>query len=453
MRPEPRATPLRRLQLTLLAAAAAAGAIMAGVYGRLTGYPNLIAFDMGGTTAKMCLIEDGQPGLTNEFEVDRIRLKPGSGLPVLIPAIELIEIGAGGGSIARADQLGLLKVGPESAGADPGPACYGRGGTEPTVTDANLVLGYLDPGYFLGGALALDRAAAEAALRDRLAGPLGLDPIQAAWGIYQVVNENMATAARIHIAERGFDPRRYTLIAFGGAGPLHAEPVARRLGLPTVICPLAAGVASAFGLLVAPKRADRVAGYVARLEQVDWGTVNRILADLAEEGRELLRQTGLTDDRIAIERTADLRYVGQGYEVAVPLPDGDLSAASRPAIEEAFIRVYEQLYGRSLPGGRLEALNWRIAAVERTERRQPLDLTAVVGAGGPRLKGYRPAIWDDSGRPVDTAVYDRYALRPGDRYAGPAIVEERESTVIVSPESSFRIDDHLNLLIEIGGDR
>jgi len=185
---------------------------------------------------------------------------------------------------------------------------------------------------------------------------------------------------------------------------------------------------------------------------VDWATVNRILADLAEEGRELLRQTGLTDDRIAIERTADLRYIGQGYEVAVPLSDDELSAASRPAIEQAFVRVYEQLYGRSLPDGRLEALNWRIAAVERAERRQPLDLTAVIGAGGPPFKRYRPAIWDDSGRPVETAVYDRYALRPGDRFAGPAIVEERESTVIVSPESSFRIDDHLNLIVEIGGD-
>ena len=309
-----------RFPVRLLESGPAAGAIAAAEAGMRSGHRDLLSFDMGGTTAKLCVIDDGQPLKTHEFEVDRVyRFRKGSGLPVRIPVIDMIEIGAGGGSIARIDSLGLLKVGPDSSGADPGPVCYGQGGTQPTVTDADLVLGYLDANYFLGGKMKLDLDGARKAL-ERFGKPLKMTAEQVAWGIHQIVNENMANAARAHLGERGKDPRRMPMYAFGGAGPVHGYRVAEILRLPALISPFGAGVGSTFGLLAAPLAFDFVRSAYSRLDQLDWQFANGLLDEMAEEGRKVLQSSGLSSNEITYQRTADVRYVGQGHEVSVALP-------------------------------------------------------------------------------------------------------------------------------------
>jgi N-methylhydantoinase A len=437
-----------RFPVRLLESGPAAGALAAAYVGVRAGYPDLLSFDMGGTTAKLCAVEDGQPLVAHEFEADRVyRFRRGSGLPIRIPVIDMIEIGAGGGSIARVDTLGLLRVGPDSAGAEPGPACYGRGGTEPTVTDADLVLGYLDPGYFLGGAMTLDVEAA----RRALAGPaarLGLSVAQAAWGIHQSVNEAMANAARAHLGERGKDPRRMPLFAFGGAGPVHGYRVAEILHLPALIAPLGAGVGSTLGLLVAPLAFDFVRSAYGVLDDLDWPFANALLDEMAAEGRAVLERSGLAAAEITYQRSADMRYTGQGHEVSVPLPDGVLTDASRPAIVAAFERVYRARYGRAGPDVPLEVINWRLVA---TGPRPALDLRltgAVAGTAAPARKGARKAWFPEHGGYVETPVYDRYALAPGATLDGPAIVEERESTLIIGPRGQAWVDRHHNVLVE-----
>ncbi|HBY46042.1 MAG TPA: methylhydantoinase, partial [Chloroflexi bacterium] len=316
----------RTFPIRLIESGPAAGALAAAEYGRLSGMSDVLSFDMGGTTAKACLIDAGRPLTTSDFEVSRVyRFKKGSGLPIKVPVIEMIEIGAGGGSIARIDALGLLKVGPDSAGSDPGPACYGRGGTAPTVTDADLVLGYLDPAFFLGGRMTLDVNEASAAIERDIADPLGIDVLQAAWGIHQVVNENMANAARIHAIERGKDPRAYPIFAFGGAGPVHAWRVSRILQSPRLIVPLGAGVTSTVGFLVAPLAFDFVRSWYGRLDALDWPRVNDLLAEMEEEGRRILGEADVAAADITVTRVADLRYAGQGHEISVPLPPGTLT--------------------------------------------------------------------------------------------------------------------------------
>jgi N-methylhydantoinase A len=306
-----------RFPVRLLESGPAAGALAAAFYSRATDFSEVLSFDMGGTTAKACLIEGGEPLRSNEFEVARVyRFKKGSGLPVKVSVIEMIEIGAGGGSIASIGALGLPKVGPRSAGSDPGPACYGRGGSEPTVTDADLTLGYLDPDFFLGGKMQLDREAALRAMQ-KIARPLGLDTVEAAWGIHHVVNENMANAARVHAVERGKDPRAYPLFAFGGAGPVHGYRVARALGLTGFIAPLGAGVTSAFGFLCAPLSFDFVRSLYGRLHDLDWSELNAALDEMEEEGRGLLRASGAADTDVGVRRLCEMRYVGQGHEVTV----------------------------------------------------------------------------------------------------------------------------------------
>src|SRR5881409_808133 len=286
----------RRFPIRLLESGPAAGAIAAARAARDRGESRLLSFDMGGTTAKACVIDDGAPLVAREFEVARAdRFKKGSGMPVRVPVIEMIEIGAGGGSIARVDRMGLLKVGPDSAGADPGPACYNLGGRLPTVTDADLLLGYLDAEFFLGGRMRLDREAARRAIQEHVASPLGLDVIAAAWGIHRVVNENMAAAARIHGIERGRDLRSYPLFAFGGAGPVHCWQVARVLRVPRILLPVGAGAISAYGLLAAPLAFDFVRTGRERLDTADWPTLNRLFAEMESEGRALLAQAGISD--------------------------------------------------------------------------------------------------------------------------------------------------------------
>jgi N-methylhydantoinase A len=434
-----------RFPLRLLESGPAGGALASAYYGQLAGVLDLLAFDMGGTTAKLCVVEDGQPLTSTEFEVDRkYRFKKGSGLPVKVPVVDLIEIGAGGGSIARVDSLGLLKVGPESAGADPGPACYGRGGTQPTVTDADLLLGYLDPGFFLGGRMTLDRAAAERAIQARIAEPLGMSATRAAWGIHQLVNEGMAGAARVHAIERGKDPRGLPLFAFGGAGPGHAFGVAHILHSPRVIVPFGAGVTAAIGFLTAPLAFDFVRSLLTELEGVDWSHINQLLDDMAAQGDAILARSGVPFEERHITRQADMRYAGQGHEIRIDLPDAPLGPHSLPSIRDNFERVYRALFGRTGPDVPLEAVSWRLIA---SGPKPSVKLNAPSLVSGASLKGTRPVYfpeWDEH-RPVP--VYDRYLLAPGAAFEGPAIVEERESTTVIGPQARVEVDESRNLSV------
>jgi N-methylhydantoinase A len=439
-----------RFPIRLLESGPAAGALAAASYGAVCGYSDLLSFDMGGTTAKFCVIDQGQPLIAYEFEVDRrYRFKKGSGLPIKAAVIEMIEIGAGGGSIAHIDSLGLLKVGPESAGAEPGPVCYGRGGTEPTVTDADLVLGYLDPDYFLGGRLKLDLAAARQAIKERIADRSGISVEEAAWGIHQIVNENMANAARIHTLERGKDPRRFPVFAFGGAGPVHGFRIARALGSPTLIVPFGAGVTSAVGFLTAPLAFDFVRSWPGRLDHLDWVKANQLLSEMEAEGQALLEASGVPTSQMIHRREADLRYVGQGYEIRVPLPSGELDSNSVATITAAFEEVYRRLYERLSQSVPIEIINWRVISSGPTPQiRLHAPTTEQEAAAHSALKGYRKAYFPELGGYHDTPVYDRYRLVPGERFMGPAIIEEHESTTIVGPDGHCHIDEQWNLLIE-----
>jgi N-methylhydantoinase A len=405
----------------------------------------VLAFDMGGTTAKVCLIDDGEPQITREFEVARVwRFKRGSGLPLLVPVVELIEIGAGGGSIARVDRMGLPKVGPDSAGSEPGPACYGRGGDRPTVTDANLLLGYLDAGYFLGGAMPLDRAAAEAAIHRHVAGPLGMSATEAAWGIHAIVTENMANAALMHAVERGKEAAQYDLYAFGGAAPMHVGTLADRLGVARVIVPPGAGVRSCFGFLASPLAFEVARSHGARIETADLGEISLLLDALEAEARAPLALAGVDAATVLVRRFVEMRYRGQGYEIEVPAPPGRPDAAWLDALIAAFEEVYRAWYRHVPRGLPMEAVTWRL----RAQSPAP-SLPAPRRPAGrrPSPKGERP-IWSPSARGFDTVpVWDRYALGPGFRTAGPAVIEEIESTLVVTPAFEATVDDGLNVVL------
>ncbi len=447
------ATPVtaKRVPIRLVESGPAAGALAAARMARELGEPKLLSFDMGGTTAKACVIDKGEPLLAREFEVARAdRFKKGSGLPVRVPCIEMIEIGAGGGSLARVDRMGLLKVGPDSAGADPGPACYASGGQVPTVTDADLLLGYLDPGFFLGGRMRLDVEAGRRAVEEKVARPMGLTTTEAAWGIHRVVNENMAAAARVHGIERGKDLRAYPLFAFGGAGPVHAWQVGRILKVPRVLVPFGAGAMSAYGLLAAPLAFDFVRTATQRLDAADWGQINGLFGEMEEEGRAVLRRAEVEATDITIRRTAEMRYTGQGHEVEVEVPAGTLSPASLATITTNFEAAYRALYSRTPMGVPIEALNFRVVVSG------PVPEISVSGpkSGAPAArvslapKSTREAYFPEARGYVDTPVYDRYALQPGAAFQGPAIIEERESTTVAAPGARVRIDDRLTLIME-----
>ncbi len=432
--------------IRLLESGPAGGALAAALLGARAGHADLLAFDMGGTTAKACLIESGRPGTAPLLEAGREhRFKKGSGLPIKAPTVDMIEIGAGGGSVAYLDAVGLLRVGPHSAGASPGPACYGRGGTQPTVTDANLVLGYYDPAFFLGGTMALDVAAARAALA-RVAKPLGLSVEAAAWGIHRIVVEAMADAARVYLVERGRDPRHYAIVGFGGAGPAHAAEVARALGAAELVVPPASGAASALGFLAAAPSASRMRSLPMRLHPgIELEPVQTVLAALEAEARAELAVGGATDS-IQIECTADMRLAGQMHEIQVLLPNGELDAAALPAITAAFEAVYAARYAALQPGATLEAVSFRVTA---TGPAPVLALGAQGGTDTTARKGTRRAWFGDSFQ--EATVYNRYALQPGATIPGPAIVEEREATTVVHPGDTLTVDNTGNLRIAIGG--
>ncbi|HYI13915.1 MAG TPA: hydantoinase/oxoprolinase family protein, partial [Thermomicrobiales bacterium] len=390
----------------------------------------------------------GKPELAHRLEVARVRrFMAGSGLPVVAPVVDLIEIGAGGGSIARRDELGLLKVGPDSVGADPGPACYGLGGNQPTVSDANLILGYLNPDYFLGGSIPL-RADRAQEVVGRLGDELGLSVEDTAWGIHRVVNENMAAAARVHIIERNRDPRALTTIAFGGAGPAHAVAVARILGSPTVIFPPGAGVASAFGALVAPLSFTAGRTLMTRLDRANWDEIGAMYAAMRDEAIRELAQAGVDPTAIQTRRWAEMRLEGQYHEINVDLPDGPLGPTSVASIQTAFDAAYSKQYGRVLEGLPIEALHWRMSATGPDQQVRLRRHESGESDARPAIKGRR-SVWFPGGY-RETDIYERDHLKPGMTFDGPAIVEEREATSVIWPGDRATVDEYLAIIVRIG---
>lgn len=435
------------LAVQLIESGPAGGVMAAAFLGGRRGLRDLISFDMGGTTAKVSLIQGGAPLHVPEMEVARVaRLKRGSGLPLKLPTIEITEIGTGGGSIGHPDSLGLLKVGPQSAGADPGPACYGKG-VEATVTDADLHLGYLNPAYFLGGAMPLFPERADAALA-QLGASLGIDTEQCARGIFDIVNHQMALAIRTNVVERGHDPRAFTLVAFGGAGPVHAYEVARILGIRRLLCPPAAGVASALGFLVSPFSVDLSRTLVGRVGNLHWDQVQSRFADMEAQATELLHRAGADPATMTIQRRVDMRYAGQGYEVPVALPDGALVATIEPQLRAAFDLAYERRYGGHLDDSPIETLHWRLTA---TIERDAFDISFPLESSEEAARGRRQVYFPEIEDYAQTIAYDRYRLAPGTRGDGPALIEERESTIVIGPGATWEVDDLANVIISLPG--
>ena len=472
----------REYPVNIIESGPAAGVLACRATGARERLSHVITFDMGGTTAKVGVIDDGEPAITSTFEVDGVNLRKWSGLPLDVPAVELVEIGAGGGSIAST-RLGLVAVGPESAGAEPGPMCYGRGGGRATLTDANLVLGYLDPDSFAGGQIRIDRGAAERATREQIGDPLGLDLAAAAWGVHRIANANMERALRSMSIERGRDPRDYALVAFGGAGPLHACELARALGIPRVIVPRGAGVASAIGLLEAERNLTVSLTRTIGLDRPEAASeLAGLFAGLEERARELIGES--TGRAIAWQRHAHLRYAGQGFELRVAIPDGPIDDAFPARAREAFDSRYEAEYGYAQRDEPAEGTDWfltggpdgdpspvpasgstgdpgRGARADREDADSDPPRSGAAGEGGRGAGSASPApigtvtAWlaDASGGSggtwADWPVFARDGLRPDDRLAGPAIVAERESTTLLPAGDTARVSGEGNLLIDV----
>ena len=426
-------------------------AVIAGqYYGKHFNIPEMFCFDMGGTTAKSCLIQKGVAGVVPTFEVGRVqRFMKGSGLTIQVPVVDLMEIGAGGGSIAKISKLGTLQVGPESSGAAPGPICYGRGGTGPCVTDADLLLGYLDENYFLGGEMKLDKEGAKRGVEEKIAKPLGVSFIQAVWGIHDLINETMAAAAKTHIAEKGGNPKIVTISAFGGAGPVHAYGLAKKLGAPRMLIPPNAGVGSAMGFFTAPRAFDLLRSHKVSLSGSDFQEIEHIFRGLEGDAGKILKKEA-ADDVIRYERSLDMRFVGQGSEVNVPIQTGDFKEFKREEIRRLFDDIYEKLYGRTYPESEVEFINFKVRAslperllqLPKLEKKQGQTLDLAV-------KGQRLAYSPIAREFIPYTVYDRYKLSPGDEFQGPAIIEEKESTLIVGEDAHVSTDDFGFLWIDL----
>jgi N-methylhydantoinase A len=428
-----------RFPVRLVESGPAGGAIFAVHIARQCGLGKVLSYDMGGTTAKICLIDEFQPQTSRAFEVARVyRFKKGSGLPLRIPVIEMVEIGAGGGSIARVDPLKRITVGPDSAGADPGPACYGRGGALPSVTDADLLLGRIDPAGFSGGRMALDRVASEAAMRREVGDKLDLALEVAALGVSEIVDENMANAARVHAIESGKDARGRTLVAFGGAAPLHAARMADKLGLDRVLVPSNAGVGSAVGFLRAPIAYEIVRSQLQRLDNFDAETANATLAAMHDEAAAIVRR-GAPGAALAETRSALMRYRGQGHEIAVPLAPKTYRAEDAGEIQAAFEAAYRRLYSRVIPGVEVEVLSWvvLVAGPAPVEAEAPPAVPTAFPASEARR---RPVFDPESAEFVDVAIYERPTLSPGATLKGPAVIVEDETSTVISRNFDARID-------------
>ena len=427
-----------RFPVRLVESGPAGGAIFAACIARQNKLDHVVSFDMGGTTAKICLIDKAKPQTARAFEVARIyRFLKGSGLPLRIPVIEMVEIGAGGGSIARVDTLGRIAVGPESAGSEPGPVCYGRGGNEPTVTDADVILGRIDPATFSGGKLSLDAAAAKRAVTEQIGSALSLATEHAALGISEIVDENMSNAARVHAIESGKDLRTRTLIAFGGAAPLHAARVAEKLGIARVLIPANAGVGSAVGFLRAPVGYEVVRSRLMRLESFDAGAANRLIAEMRAEAAAIVRRAA-PGARLVEQRSAFMRYRGQGHEIGVQLPARKFTAADRTAIKKLFEAAYGRLYSRAIPGVEIEILSWVVSL--SAPARGTLATAARKRPSKAKPRAWRPVFQPGSGEFQDVPIYWRGDLAPGARIKGPAVIAEDETSTVVSPLFDASVD-------------
>ncbi len=436
----------RRFPVRLLESGPAGGAIFASQIAASLGESKVLSFDMGGTTAKICLIEKYQPETSRLFEVDRAaRFLKGSGLPVRIPVIEMVEIGAGGGSIARVDALKRVTVGPESASSEPGPACYGRGGEHPTVTDADVALGKIDPDGFAGGTIRLSPELSRQALLHDIGKPLGLSAETAAYAVQEIVCENMASAARVHAVERGAVVAQHTLIAFGGAAPLHAARVAERIGASRVIVPSNAGVGSAVGFLAAPIAYELVRSHHVRLDDFDSGAVSDLLHEIASEARALV-EPGARGALVHERRTAFMRYVGQGHEIAVELPHRRLTEADSESLRKAFEKDYAALFERSIPDAAIEILSWSVLAT--TEPRNPARIAEVTRKPAGKASGHRQFFDGRTGAAIDVPLYRREQLPPGATVAGPAVIAEDETSTFISASFEAHIDSAGSIVME-----
>ena len=436
----------RRFPVRLVESGPAAGAILASCIALECGLERVLSFDMGGTTAKICLIDQGQPQTARAFEVARAyRFLKGSGLPLRIPVIEMVEIGAGGGSIARADALKRVAIGPDSAGAAPGPACYGGGGQAATVTDADLALGRIDPSAFAGGSLALDVSAATAAIDRSIGKPLALTTYLAAFTIGEMVDENMASAARVHAVERGKSLDERTLVAFGGAAPLHATRVAEKLGIKRIVVPTSAGVGSAVGMLSAPVAYEVARSLYQRVGQLDAGLVNAHFAAMQEEASAVVKENA--GGRPLLEsRTAYMRYIGQGHEIAVPVEARPLELADRQHLQEAFEREYRAQFGRIIPDLEAEVLSWALCVSTRVE--PPARVAPLQERSRPAPSGRRRVFDPGSGDFLESTVFRRADIVPGARIAGPALIVEDETTTVVAPNFEVTVNAVGYLVLE-----
>jgi N-methylhydantoinase A len=433
----------KRVPVQVVESGPAAGVEAATFFAKLLSIDRLLAFDMGGTTAKLCVVSHGRASRTREYEVDRVhRFKAGSGLPVSVPVYDLLELGSGGGSIARVNSLGLLQVGPQSAGSEPGPACYGRGGENPTVTDADLVLGYLSAGYFLGGDMKLDPDAAKRAIETRVARPAGLNLARAAAGMHDIVNETMASAARMYVTEKAMAPSELTLFASGGAGPVHAVELARKLGCPKVIVPPFSGVLSSLGLLTAPIAFERARSVRKALAEIDLARLEDSFRSLEREACALLPEP----EKATIERTADVRYHGQDYSLEISFAEKPDSAGVRELWQSRFVAAYRELYGKVDDDNAIELASIRVYARQTA----PAPIIPSPAAGKPAAaKGKREVYFSALQAYVSTPVYERDALTMGQVIAGPAIVEERISTTVIGPGDRLSVGAAGVLVIEL----
>jgi N-methylhydantoinase A len=431
----------REMPARLITSGPAGGALAVQQIGKATGRASLLGIDMGGTSTDISLIHRGEVRMTTEGGI--------GGYPVKLPMIEINTIGAGGGSLAWLDEWGGLHVGPRSAGADPGPVAYGRGGTDPTVTDANLVLGRLHPDRFLGGEMHLDVDAARRAVTERVATRLGLSCERAAAGILRIANANMERALRVSSAERGYDPRELTLVAFGGAGPLHAAELARAVGIPAVLVPETPGVFSALGLVMADIRHDLVRTHLVRTDELPAERLAALLAELDGQGNEALARDGVEPGRRVLQRTADLRYVGQAYEVNVPVPAGPAGPDTPGELARRFHEEHQRLYAHRHPGHPVEIVSLRLTAIGLTAAPplRPREATRSV----PPVRERRPVYFDEEDGWVDCPIYQRADLAPGAELTGPAIVEQMDSTTVIHARQRTVVDGLGNLVISAGG--
>ncbi len=430
----------------------AAGVIAAAHLGRLAGYKKIISFDMGGTTAKASLIERGEPRVSTEYEVGgavhvTYTMQTGTrgGFPIRVPVIDLAEVGAGGGSIAWIDKGGHLKVGPQSAGARPGPVCYGIGGSEPTSTDANVVLGRINPDYFLGGAMKLNLKAAEESIKRKIADELGMETVEAAAGIIRIENSNMIGAIRLVSIERGYDPREFAFFAFGGAGPVHAGSLADEMKMKAVIIPDSPGLASALGLLMTDVKYSLVQTRMLKTQGLDIGLINELYSKLEAQQIQTLREEGLSE--ITINRYADMRYVGQGYEVRIPIPAGELVEDQIPFIDEAFHAEHNRLYGHCAREEPTEMVNFRVDAIGEIEKPQLSEFEVDDPNPEKALKHERKVFFEEYADYIDCPVYDKSLLSPGNVIEGPAVVEQYDSTIVIYPGYVTELDKFKNLIM------